>query len=259
MTHQAPEKVLAAERQGRIRELVRARRVVRLQELCRELGVSMATARRDLEELEKHGDLRRVHGGAVSLDTRLDEPLFDDKTALAAREKQRIAAAALELIKPGETIYLDGGSTVLALARLLRDRTNLTVVTNSLRAAIELGGAGPRLILVGGELRRLSQTVVGPLTRSILEGLHVDRAFMGTMGFGAEGLTTTDAGEAFTKELVMHRAREVVLLADSSKAGKILFAQAGRLELVHVLITDKKIDAEWAKTLAKHGVKIVKT
>jgi DeoR/GlpR family transcriptional regulator of sugar metabolism len=259
MTHQAPEKVLAAERQGRIRELVRARRVVRLQELCRELGVSMATTRRDLEELEKHGDLRRVHGGAVSLDTRLDEPLFDDKTALAAREKQRIAAAALDLIKPGATIYLDGGSTVLALARLLRDRTNLTVVTNSLRAAIELGGAGPRLILVGGELRRLSQTVVGPLTRSILEGLHVDRAFMGTMGFGAEGLTTTDAGEAFTKELVMRRAREVVLLADSSKAGKIMFAQAGRLEQVHVLITDKKIDAEWAKTLAKHGVKVVKT
>ena len=122
MTHQAPEKVLAAERQGRIRELVRARRVVRLQELCRELGVSMATTRRDLEELEKHGDLRRVHGGAVSLDTRLDEPLFDDKTALAAREKQRIAAAALDLIKPGATIYLDGRSEERRVGKECRSR-----------------------------------------------------------------------------------------------------------------------------------------
>ena len=147
---------------------------------------------------------------------------------------------------------------MLALARLLRERSNVTVVTNSLRAAIELSGAGPRLILVGGELRRLSQTVVGPLTRSVLEELHVDRAFMGTMGFGADGLTTTDAGEAFTKELVMRRAREVVLLADSSKAGKILFARAGRLEQVHVVITDKHLAPEWTKELTKRGVKIEK-
>jgi len=81
---------------------------------------------------------------------------------------------------------------------------------------------------------------------------------MGTMGFGADGLTTTDAGEAFTKELVMRRAREVVLLADSSKAGKILFARAGRLEQVHVVITDKHLAPEWTKELTKRGVKIEK-
>jgi DeoR/GlpR family transcriptional regulator of sugar metabolism len=258
MQHSSSEKALAAERLARLRDLVRARRVMRLQEICRALAVSTATARRDLEELERRGELRRVHGGAVSVESRLEEPLFDDKTTLAAREKQHIAAAALARIKAGETIYLDGGSTVLALARLLRDRTNVTVVTNSLRAANELGGAGPRLILVGGELRRLSQTVVGPLTRSVLEELHVDRAFMGTMGFGAEGMTTTDAGEAFTKELVMRRAREVVLLADSSKAGKILFARAGRLEQVQLVITDKRLAPAWAKELTKRGIKVQK-
>jgi len=258
MAHDPTEKALAAERLGRLRELVRARRVVRLQEVCRELDVSTATARRDLAELEQCGDLRRVHGGAVSVESRLAEPLFDDKTARAAREKQRIAQAALQLIRPGETIYLDGGSTVLALARLLRDRTQVTVVTNSLRAAIELAAAGPRLLLVGGELRRLSQTLVGPLTRSLLEELHVDRAFMGTMGLTPEGLTTTDPGEAYTKELVMHRAREVVLLADHSKFDKVLFARAGRLEQVQVLITDKKLDAAWARALSQHGVKVQK-
>ena len=258
MQHDTPEKALAPERLARLRELVRARRVVRLQEICRELGISTATARRDLEELEQRGELQRVHGGAVSVESRLEEPLFDDKTSRAAREKQHIAAAALELIKPGETIYLDGGSTVLALARLLRERTNVTVVTNSLRAALELAGAGPRLIFVGGELRRLSQTVVGPLTRSILEELHVDRAFMGTMGLTETGLTTTDPGEAYTKELVMRRAREVILLADSSKVGKVSFARAGRLEQVNMLITDKRLDPAWARELAKRGVKIQK-
>ena len=157
--------------------------------------------RRDLDQLERSGAIRRVHGGAVSVESRLEEPVFDDKTSLAAREKRRIAEAALTFVEPGDTIYLDGGSTVLELARLLRERTNLTVVTNSLHAALELAGRGPRLIVIGGELRRLSQTMVGPLTRLVLHELHLDKAFMGTIGFTLnEGLTTTDPSEAYTKE-----------------------------------------------------------
>jgi DeoR/GlpR family transcriptional regulator of sugar metabolism len=185
--------------------------------------------------------------------------LFDAKTGIALKEKQRIARAALALVKPGETIYLDGGSTVLELARLLHDHANLTVVTNSLRAAWELSGRGPRLILIGGELRRLSQTVVGPLTRLVLEGLHLDKAFMGTIGVATgEGMTTTDPSEAFTKELVMRQARQVILLADSSKAGKVAFARAGSLDEVDVLITDAKISRQFARELGEQGVKLVK-
>ena len=117
------------------------------------------------------------------------------------------------------------------MARLLKDRSNITIVTNSLRAAVELAGSGPRLILVGGELRRLAQTTVGPLTRFMLQELHVDKAFMGTIGLTLEeGLTTTDPTEAYTKDLVMEHAREVILLADSSKAHKISFTRAGRLK-----------------------------
>jgi DeoR/GlpR family transcriptional regulator of sugar metabolism len=228
-------------------------------EVCRRLGISPATARRDLDALEAAGAIRRVHGGAVSVESRLEEPLFDDKASIAAREKHRIAQAALQFVENGDTIYLDGGSTVLELARLLRERPGLTVVTNSLRAAIELAGRGPRTILVGGELRRLSQTMVGPLTRCVLDELHVDTAFMGTIGFALEeGLTTTDPAEAFTKELAMRRARRVILLADSAKAGKVSFARAGRLENLHVLITDRQLDKNFAKELTKTGIKLVK-
>jgi DeoR/GlpR family transcriptional regulator of sugar metabolism len=253
------QKALAPRRWDNLRSLIRDRGVIRIEDLCRELKVSPATVRRDLDQLEQSGAIRRVHGGAVSVESRLDEPVFAAKASLAAREKRGIAEAALALIEPGDTIYLDGGTTVLELARLLRERTNLTVVTNSLQAAHELAGRGPRLILIGGELRRLSQTVVGPMTRLVLQELHLDKAFMGTIGFTLkEGLTTTDPGEAFTKEMVMSRSRQVFVLADSSKAGKLSFARAGGWDKVHALITDKQVDPQFAKELVKTGIKLVR-
>jgi DeoR family transcriptional regulator, fructose operon transcriptional repressor len=249
---------LAPKRLEQLRGILGQDRVVRVEELTEQLGVSSATIRRDLGELEKLGEVQRVYGGAVSTGGRLDEPLFDDKTSVAATEKRRIAEAAAKYIKPNDTIYLDGGSTVLELARLLKDRSNLTIVTNSLRAAVELAGRGPRLILVGGELRRLAQTTVGPLTRFMIQELHVDTAFMGTIGLSLEeGLTTTDPTEAYTKELVMEHAREVILLADSSKAHKISFTRAGRLEKVRTIITDQQFDRKLSKDLRKRGIEVV--
>ena len=250
---------LAAQRLASLRDLIRQTGVIRVEQLCRQIKVSPATVRRDLDELEKAGAIRRVHGGAVSVESRLEEPLFDNKTAMAAKEKHRIAQAALAFVETGDTIYLDGGSTVLEFARLLRDRSNIKVATNSLRAAIEMAGHGPRLILIGGELRRLSQTLVGPLSRPVLESLHFDKAFMGTIGFALrEGLTTTEPSEAFTKELVMAHSRQVILLADSSKAGKVSFARAGNLDQLHAVITDTKLDLKFAKELTKKGIKVIK-
>jgi len=252
-------KDLAPKRLDQLRRVIRQDQVMRIEELCAQLRVSAATIRRDLDALEKLGVVRRVHGGAVSVESRLEEPLFDDKTSLAAREKHRIAQAALRYIQPNDTVYLDGGSTVLELARLLKERADLTIVTNSFRAALELASRGPRLILVGGDLRRLSQTVVGPLTRLMLNQVHIDRAFMGTIGLTLEeGLTTTDPSEAYTKELVMQHAREVFLLVDSSKIGKVSFTRAGQVEGVRVLITDRLADRKFLRGLRKRGIEVVR-
>jgi DeoR/GlpR family transcriptional regulator of sugar metabolism len=241
-----------------LRDIVRQNGIARVEELCKRLKVSPATIRRDLEQLEESGRIRRVHGGAVSLESRLEEPLFDDKTSIAAREKRRIAAAAAKYVHSGDVIYLDGGSTVLELARLLADRTDITVVTNSLRAAVELSGRGPRLILAGGELRRLSQTTVGPLTTPLLQQVQVNTAFMGTMGLTvSDGLTTTDPAEAFTKEFVLSRADRTVLLADRTKLGKVAFVNAGAVKHVDVLITDKAADKKTIAAIKKSGVKVV--
>jgi len=238
--------------------LIRESGVIGSEEICRRLAVSPATVRRDLDQLERAGAIKRVHGGAVSVESRLEEPLFENKTSMAAREKRRIAQAALNYVVGGETIYLDGGSTLLELARLLRERSDITVVTNSLRAATELVGRGPRLILIGGELRRLSQTLVGPLTRHVLEGLHLDKAFMGTIGLDRDGgLTTTDPMEAFTKQLVMRKARQVVLLADHTKVGRVSFERFAGCEDVDVLVTDPAADRKLLSGLRRAGLDVV--
>jgi DeoR/GlpR family transcriptional regulator of sugar metabolism len=254
----APGADLAAIRRERLAALVETRRSARLDELSAALGVSQATVRRDLNELAAGGRLRRVHGGAVAVDQRVDEPHFDVKAGVASDQKQRIAARAVELLGPADTVFLDSGSTVLAVARLLHGRNRLTVVTNSLPVASELVGRGPRLIIIGGEVRATSRAIVGPLTRLLLETLHVDRALMGTFALAVdEGLSTTDPAEAYTKELVMARASEVILLADSTKTATSSFVRAGRLEDVDVLVTDDGFDERASRALARHGIRVI--
>lgn len=249
---------LAPERRNRLLRIVEARRGARLEELSLALGVSQATVRRDLDELAADGRLRRVHGGAVAVDDRPIEPRFDAKAIEAASEKERIAARAVELLAPDDTIYLDSGSTVLAAARLLRGWNRLTVVTNSLPVASELAGAGPRLIVVGGELRPTSMALVGPLTAHLLEAIAVDRALMGTFALSLDdGLTTTDPGEAFTKQLVLGRSREVILLADSRKLGRRSLAAAGGIDRIDTLVTDTGFDDRARRALERRGVTVL--
>jgi len=248
-------KELAEVRWRKLRDLVRERGILRVEELAAELGVSAATVRRDLAALETSGELRRIHGGAMAPERRAEEPLFDDKTAMSAPEKQRIAEAAFALIGPRDIVYLDGGSTIVALARLLIPLKQLTVVTNSLRVSQIFSNGGPRMILTGGECRLLSQTFVGPLTRAVLDQMHLDIAFMGTIGVSAQqGMTTTDPAEAFTKEQAMARASRTVLLADSSKFGKTSFVRFGTISQLSTVISDKQMPPAERKAFLRAGV-----
>jgi DeoR/GlpR family transcriptional regulator of sugar metabolism len=254
----APTRDLAPQRRQRILDIVSAHRAARLEDLSQALGVSMATVRRDLDELASQGLLHRVHGGAVATE-RPPEPHFEIKAAEAAQEKERIAARAVSLLSPDETIYLDSGSTTLAMARLLRGWDSLTVVTNSLPIANEIGGHGPKLIMIGGEFRPTSQAFVGPLSRHLLENLHVGKAFIGTYALSLEdGLSTTDTSEAYTKALAMKRATEVIVLADSRKIGTTAFAGAGQLDQVDILVTDAGIEDHVARELQKRGIAVIK-
>lgn len=249
---------LAEERLRLIMSLLKDRGILSVEELCAELVVSGATVRRDLAELDSRGQVRRVHGGVVSVEAQLGEPIFDDKAKIAAVEKQRIAEAAVKLINPSDSIFLDGGSTVLAMARLLTEMKKLTVVTNSLKVVSALYAAGPRIIVIGGEYRRISQTFVGAMTRPMIDLMHMDKAFMGTIGMKDGVLTTTDPAEALTKELVISHAHKVILMADTSKFEKVSFVKFGQMEPGVTLVTDSGITKGHEKFCRIRSVEIIK-
>lgn len=249
-------KLLSAERETWIcRSLAAGVRTIA--ELSSELTVSEATVRRDLESLENQGVIRRVYGGAELLRQKHTEPLYEEKASLHAPEKARIAEAANRFLQEGDTIFLDGGSTVLEMARRLPPLKDLTVITNSLMAAADLMEKNVRLILVGGEFRRLSRTMVGPLTAKILENVTISKAFLGTIGFEVErGISTTDTNEAFTKELVAKRAEKVFLLADSSKVGSSSFVYSGDAGDIDILITDTGITSGALQALKNRNIEV---
>ena len=249
-------KLLSTEREGLICKCL-ASGVKTVAELSALLEVSEATVRRDLEQLERRGKLCRVHGGAA-LPGSTEEPIYEEKATLNTAHKQSIARKAISFIHESDTIFLDGGSTVLELAKHLPNVKNLTIVTNSLMAAAELMEKDCRLILTGGEFRKLSRTLVGPLSGKILKDLHISKAFLGTLGFDPEsGISTTDPNEAYTKELVMRCSEKVFVLADSSKVGFPSFAGSGSLEDIDVLITDEEIPQSAVKLLRSHKIEVI--
>ncbi len=256
----AGRKLLSPEREKLILDTL-AGGIRTIAELSSSLGVSEATVRRDLQALEERRLVRRVHGGAEPVHSGASgEPLFNEKTSLRAPEKERIAELALDFVGDNDAIFLDGGSTVLALARKLGARKNLTVVTNSLMAASELMESPHRLILLGGEFRARSRTLVGPLTGRILESLSIHTAFLGTMGFTPEaGISTSDPNEAYTKELVMRHAARVVLLADSSKLGTPSLAVSGTISDIDTIITDDRISEKLVAMLTKRHVEVIRS
>ncbi|MCF6175179.1 MAG: DeoR/GlpR family DNA-binding transcription regulator [Victivallaceae bacterium] len=250
-------KLLSPERENMILQAL-GEGIQTITELSEKLNVSEATVRRDLQSLELQGKAKRVHGGAVRTKFPRIEPLFNEKAGFQAEEKQIIADKALDFIDDDDTIYLDGGSTVLGLAKKLGGKKNLTIVTNSLMAAAELMESGHQLIMIGGEFRPLSRTVVGPLTARLIEPLAISKAFMGTIGFSLEdGISTTAPNEAYTKELVMRKAAKVIVLADSSKIGTPSLVTSGSLDDIDVLITDPGISAKAIKELQKKKIEVV--
>ena len=256
----AGRKLLSPEREKLIVDSL-AGGIRTIAELSARLGVSEATVRRDLQSLEERNLVRRVHGGAEPVrHGSKGELLFNEKTSLHAAEKELIAQRAMDFIQDNDAIFLDGGSTVLALVRKLKERNNLTIVTNSLMAASELMETSHRLILLGGEFRPRSRTLVGPLTSRVLESLAIHTAFLGTMGFTVEsGISTSDPNEAYTKELVMKRAEQVILLADSSKLLAPSLAGSGSTDDIDLIISDENVSEDLISRLAKKHIDVIRT
>ncbi len=255
---QGGRKLLSTEREDLIVKCV-SEGIKTVGELVMKLNVSEATVRRDLENLEQQGLLQRVHGGAELSRFPHREPLFNEKAGIKPEQKTHIASLAADFVNDSETVFIDGGSTLLELAkRLAAQKRRLTIVTNSLMAASELMESECRLVIVGGEFRAISRTLVGPLTECTLGALHIDKAFLGTIGFTLEhGLTTTDVNEAYTKKLAAKAAEKVFILVDSSKIGVDSFVSSGDLADIDVVVTDSGISPAFVRELKKRKIEVV--
>jgi DeoR/GlpR family transcriptional regulator of sugar metabolism len=249
--------VLARQRQEQILEQVRATGGARVSDLVEILGVSDMTIRRDIASLARRGLVARVHGGATAIGGRsADEPGFAVKSGMQTDEKAAIAAAAASLVEPGDSVALSAGTTTYAVALELRQVPELTVVTNSVPVAEILhASARPDLtvILIGG-VRTPSDALVGPVAVTALKTLHVDWLFLGVHGIDERaGLTTPNLVEAETDRALLSSARQVVVVADSTKWGVVGLSSIGRLDEVDVLVTDEGLSTE-AQRVARSRV-----
>ena len=244
-----------------ILELVRTGKVVRVADLSRQFGVSEVSVRRDLGWLEECGLLKRVHGGAVASSSAM--PYDEDGNTPHLEEKQRIGRAAAQLVRPGERIILDSGTTVREIARQIAAQAAnlqpLTVITASLRAFRELSLArGLGVIVLGGIYLPDFQTLVGPQTVAALQDLHVDKLFLGADGLSlAHGITSANVLEAEASRAMARAAAETIVVADSSKINSAGLATIIPLARIHTLITDCAAPPEFVAALEQQGVKVV--
>jgi DeoR/GlpR family transcriptional regulator of sugar metabolism len=209
-------------------------------ELSQILGVSEVTIRKDLDALESQGMLLRVHGGAMASGRGRLELHFATREQEHLDEKRRIALAAAGLVGPGQRIFLDGSTTALQVARLLKDREGLTVVTNGLYTALELNfSAGITTIVVGGTMRHRSSSLVGGLNADLLQRLRFDIGFFGARAVTGDGLMEGDLDEAQLKQRLVQVSAVTVGIVDSSKFGTTAFSVFALPHEIDRIITDE--------------------
>ncbi|MBY5164504.1 DeoR/GlpR family DNA-binding transcription regulator [Salsipaludibacter albus] len=250
----------AEERQQAIAEWVSRHGRAAVTQLADRFDVTPETVRRDLDRLEEHGLVRRVHGGAVPATAiTVLETDVDSRQHEQAEQKQRIAARAVALLPSGGSIVLDAGTTTSRLLDGHRPDEELTVVTNSIPIALRLTQhEGVNLTMVGGRVRGTTHAVVGPEAVAHLAGLRVDVAFLGTNGLTEGfGASTPDPDEAAAKTAMVDAAHQVVVLADATKLGREHLHRFARPDQVDVLVTDTDANPARVAALETAGITVV--
>jgi DeoR family fructose operon transcriptional repressor len=252
------EQPLPAERHRRILEVVDERHAVRVTTLSELLAVSEVTIRRDLEDLENRGLLERTHGGATSTKRLGVEPPYLEAVGRSAPEKLAVGRAAAELVRPGDTIFLNGGTTTLQVFRHL-EVAGVRVITNHVGIAAEAADRDLELIVVGGEYRAPSNSCVGSFATQTLRGAFASRSLIGVEGLSIRsGLTTAAAPEAEIARVMIEQTHgPVIVVADSSKVGTIADFRIAPIEATTVLVTDAGLDDGYLDELAAVGVEVV--
>jgi len=244
--------MLLDQRRHEILTVIENEGIVALQQLTDRVQASESTVRRDLEYLEKIGQIRRTRGGAAYVGESLTT--LDERSVQSLPEKQAVGKAAAALVSPGETVLLDGGTTTLEVARHLGGKP-LQVVTNSLPVATLLSNQPQiELVLIGGYLYPKTGVALGPLAMKALEQVNVRRLFMSVGGITEKGLFNSNTLLADTERSMLSAAEEVIVVTDSSKLGHSALAHLCSLDRVHRVVVDAGIPEPWKKILADAGI-----
>lgn len=246
------------ERRDQILTLLQAQDRTSVGELSQVLNVSEVTVRKDLDQLEAQGLVTRVHGGAVFSGRGRFELHFAAREQEYLDEKRRIAQFAATIIRTGHTIFLDASTTAFQIARLLKDREDLTVVTNGLYTALELTfSPGVVVVVVGGIMRRRSSSLVGGLSHDLLERLRVDLGFFGARGLTPkDGLTEADIEEAQLKRRMVEASATVVGIVDGSKFGQVQFSSFALPHEIDRIITSTDAPADQVAELRQRPIMV---
>ena len=247
------------ERQNQILSLLTRQQRLSVAEIVEQFAISEATARRDLESLASQGKARRVHGGVMAVEQAPPELPILERESEQLDEKIRIACATAGLVSDKETVFLGSGSTVLEVARHLRNRHNLTVITNSLSVLNTLVGIkGITVISLGGMLRDSELSFIGHITEQALAEVRADKVIMGTRGVSLEhGLTNDYLQETLTDRAIMKIGRTVIIVADHTKVNRVATALLAPLDSVHTFVTDAKADKKFIQALKKNGIQVI--
>jgi DeoR family transcriptional regulator, aga operon transcriptional repressor len=231
---------------------------IKVQDLCSELNVSSVTIRKDLKLLEDKNMLFRTHGGGTLHNPYTADKPVNEKEKMQSDEKMRIGTAASQLIEADDCIIIASGTSVLAFAKNLYPKGNLTVITAALNVALELiDNTHIEVIQLGGLLRKSSSSVTGPHAEKILSDFSCSKLFLGVDGIDVEfGLTTTNVMEAHLNRKMIAAAQKTIVLADSTKFGKRGFGRICGLEDVDQVITDNRVSEHTVKTLQGMGIEV---
>jgi DeoR family fructose operon transcriptional repressor len=250
--------MLTPERHQLILSLLKEKDIVRIHELVEATGASESTIRRDLSELEERRMLRRIHGGASSLHNKIEEPTIPEKAAKHEKQKIAIARYAAGLVKEKDSIFIDAGTTTYHMVPYL-PHEHIIVVTNGVNIALQLMSRQIKTVLLGGEMKAGTLSLVGRDAIRAISQYRFDKCFLGMNGIDKEhGLTTPDPDEAHVKQLALQYSDERYVLCDANKFSRVTFAKVGDLHEVQV-ITDDGLD-ERERQVYSHltNLKVVK-
>lgn len=249
-------------RRLRMLDVVRDRDYVKVAELADQFSISEVTVRSDLEALASRGDVRRIRGGAIATSVPRRERAFEESEAEYAGEKLAIGRAAAGLVRSGDTVILDVGTTTAAIGRAMAANPELrdvVVFTNSLTIAVQLEPVIPRftVVVTGGTLRPLQHSLVDPLGDGVLDRIRADMVFIGCNGVDpVAGVTNINLPEAEMKRRMMASARRRIVVADGSKVGHVELARLCPVTDVDLLMTGASADASIVAALVERGMRV---